>query len=112
MTVAASRRAARSRCSPTISCRSISPAGIKETADATSAPDNHLAERGVGPDRGVTGTSTRRAGRGCCNPRVCGRIIFSASVQRAKVKVVIDQSAPDDHLGAGPDSSVSEPRSR
>jgi hypothetical protein len=112
MTVAATRRAARSRNSPSISCRRISPAGIEETGGATSTPHDHLADRGVGPDRGVTGTRSRRAGSACCNPTISGRIVFPTTVQIAKVEVVIDQSAPHDHLAAGPDGSVSESRSR
>jgi hypothetical protein len=75
----------------------------------TTTPDDHLAASPhcgmpVSPRRGI-------ASAGIC-PTVRDRIIFAATVKKAKRATEPIPSTPDDHFAAGPDCSVAGSGSR
>src|SRR5437660_12897792 len=73
----------------------------KITRNLTPTPDSHFAP---GPDCRVIRSASGRVGEACWSPRVVGarlrrlRAVSPAGVQIAAVA----DSAPDDHLAAGP----------
>src|ERR1043166_6110955 len=89
------------QCNPTVSNRVVARAVIDVGVTITSAPNNHLA---AGPYRRVT-----RA-RGWCvdctnrDPTVRSGIILAPRVLKAAIADIL--AAPNNHLAAGPDGSM------
>jgi hypothetical protein len=108
LTVSTGGRAGSSGRRPAIAVGSVSAASVKEA----SAPDDHLVNRGICPNRGVIFSRRGCTDGTCCNPCVRGRSVFSASVHAKeatdKLAAAVNLATPDNHLAAGPDGGISE----